>query len=196
MSALAITLKLDDRSSYLTTFVCQFDRKRYKRLLFGETPAGDMLKHKIYEIFRDLPNVFGTVDGILVAGYDIDGKDHDKTLWWVLQICRNVNLKLNKDKFHFRCTSAPFFGEVFSRLEVQPNPRKLKVLTNMLQTKKTRSCRHPMVFVNYLGEFSPRTAEVCESLRKMTLAKVEWTWNATYQICLRMQKQLSKRMHA
>ena len=29
----------------------------------------------------------------------------------VLTRCRQVNLKLNKDKYHFRCTSILFFGE-------------------------------------------------------------------------------------
>ena len=45
-------------------------------------------QQKNYEIFKDLPNVFGIADTILVVGYDSDGKDHDDTLWKVLQICR------------------------------------------------------------------------------------------------------------
>ena len=102
-------LKLDDKSSYLTTFACQFGRYRYKRLPFGAAPAGDMFKHRIGEIFKDLPYVFGIMDDILVVGYDDDRKDHEKPLWQVLEICRNVNLKVNKDKCYFRCTSVPFF---------------------------------------------------------------------------------------
>ena len=35
--------------------------------------------------------------------------------------------------------------------------------------------------INYLGEFSPSIAEVCESPRKLTSAKREFTWNPTYQ---------------
>ena len=35
---------------------------------------------KIDEICKKLPNVFGIADDILVAGYDIDGKDHDDAL--------------------------------------------------------------------------------------------------------------------
>ena len=61
-------LKLDDRSSYLTTFACLFGRYRYKRLPFGAVPAGDMFQHKTDEIFKDLPNVFGIMDDILVTG--------------------------------------------------------------------------------------------------------------------------------
>ena len=45
-----------------------------------------------------MPNVFGIADDILVAGYDTDGKDHDDTVQTVLQRCREVNLKLNKEK--------------------------------------------------------------------------------------------------
>ena len=61
-----------------------------------------------------MPNVFGIVDDILVAGYEADGNDHDKTVWRVLQGCKQVNLKLNKDKCHFRCTLIPFFREIIS----------------------------------------------------------------------------------
>ena len=92
----------------MTVFVCQFGRYRYKRLPFGAAPPGDMFKRKIDEIFKDLLNVFSIVDDILVAGYEADGKDHEGTLQKVLKTCRQVNLKLTKDKCHFRCTSVPF----------------------------------------------------------------------------------------
>ena len=39
-----------------------------------------MLQRKIYEIFKDLPNVFGIAENMLVVGYDRDGKGHDDTL--------------------------------------------------------------------------------------------------------------------
>ena len=34
--------------------------------------------------------------------------------------------------------------------------------------------------INYLSEFSLCTADISESLRKLTSAKTEWTWNATH----------------
>ena len=90
-----------------------------------------MFQRKLDEIFKYLPNVFGIADDILVVGYDVDGKDHDSTLQRVLQICRQVNLKLNKNKCHFRYTSVPFVSEVISRHGVKPEPRKLKAVTEM-----------------------------------------------------------------
>ena len=115
-------LKLDKQSSYLTTFACPFGRYRYKCLPFGAAPVGNMFQCKIDEIFNDIPNVFGIADDILVIGYDKDGTDHDEAVSKVLRWYQDVNLKLNKEKCHFRCMSIPFFGEVVSRDGVQPDP--------------------------------------------------------------------------
>ena len=65
-----------------------FGRYRCKQLPFGAAPAGDMFQRKIDEIFKNIPNVFGIADDILVAGYDTDDKYHDKTVQRVLQKCR------------------------------------------------------------------------------------------------------------
>ena len=61
-----------------------------------------MFQQKIDEIFNDMPNVFGTADDILVIGYNEDGTDHDKAVYNVLRQCKEVNLKLNKDKCSFQ----------------------------------------------------------------------------------------------
>ena len=81
-----------------------------------------MFQWMIYEIFKNLQNVSSIAYDILVLGYESDGRDHDEMLWQVLQMCRHVNLKFNKDKYHFRCTSVLFIGEVIFRHGVQPNP--------------------------------------------------------------------------
>ena len=39
------------------------------------------------KIFKELPNVFGITDDILVVGYDNNGRDHDNTMQIVLLIC-------------------------------------------------------------------------------------------------------------
>ena len=108
-------LQLDTKSSYLTSFACSFGRYQYKHLPFGAVPAGNIFQCKIDEIFNDMPNVFGIVDDILIIGYKEDGADHDEAVYNILRHCKEINLKLNKDKCHFRCMSLPFFGEVVLR---------------------------------------------------------------------------------
>ena len=157
-------LQLDTKSSYLTTFACPFGRYQYKYLPFGAMPADDMFQHKIDEIFNDMVNVFGIADDILVIGYDKDRKDHDEAVYNVLRWCREVNLKLNKDNCHFRCMSILFFGKVVSREGIQPDPQKIKALTDMLGPNNKRELQAFLAIINYLGMFSPVMAEVCDPL--------------------------------
>ena len=162
-------------------FACQFGWYRYKRLPFGAAPAGDMFQRKTDEIFKDMPNVYGIVDDTLVAEYDADGKDHNKTVWRVLQRCRQVNLMLHKDNCHFRCTSVPFFGEVISWNGVKPNLQKIKALMEMPHPKNTKELQAFLGIINYLGTFSPSTASTCEPLWKLTSSRVVWMRNISYQ---------------
>ena len=172
-------LWLDMQSSYLTMFTCPFGRYCYKHLPFGAAQASDMFQRKIDRIFNDIPNIFGIADDILVIGYDKDGADH-KAVYNVLSQCQDVNLKLNKDKCHFRCTSIPFFGEVVSRQEVQSDPQKVRALTEMPAPKNKRELQPFLGVINYLGKFSLGMAEVCDPLQKLTSSRTMWMWNASY----------------
>ena len=127
-------LKLDTQLSYLTTFACLCGRYCYKCLPFGAALEGNMLQRKNNKIFNVIPNVFGIADDILVIGYD-------EAVYSVLRQCQDVNLKLNKDKCHFRCTSILFFSEVVSREGVQPDPQKVKVVTEMPAPTNKESCK-------------------------------------------------------
>ena len=162
MSSSYHNLKLDKQSSYLTTFSCPFGRYQYKHLPFGAVPVGNMFQ--IDKIFNDMPNVFGIADNILVIGYNKNRADHNEAVYSVLKWCQDVNLKLNKEKCHFSCTSILFFGEVVSREAVQPDPQKVKALTEMPVPKNKKDLQAFLGIINYLGKFSPGTAEVCKPL--------------------------------
>ena len=169
-------LKLDKQSSYLTTFSCPFGRYWYKPLPFGVALVGNMFQCKIDKIFNNMPNVFGNADNILVIGYDKNGADHDEAVYSVLRQCQDVNLKLNNEKCHFRCTSIPFFGEVVSREGIQPDLQKVKPLTEMPVSKNKKELQAFLCIINYLGKFSPDTVEVCKLLCKLTSSKEGFTF--------------------
>ena len=132
-------------------------------LPFGAALTGNMFQCKIDNIFNDMLNVFGIADDILVIGYDKDGADHDEAVYSVPRQCQDVNLKLNKE-CHFRCTSILFFGKVVSREGIQPDPQKIRTLTEMPVPKNKRELQAFLGIINYLGKFSPGTAEVCKPL--------------------------------
>ena len=110
-----------------------------------------MFQKKINELFNDIPHVCGIADGILIAGFDVDGREHDARLEQVLQRCRQANLKLSKEKCLFRQTSIPFFSEVILRHRVSPGPTKVKAFTNILPCKTKRELQLFLDIVNNLS---------------------------------------------
>ena len=88
--------------------------------------------------------------------------------------------------------SIPFFGEVIARKGVQPAPQKVKVLMDMLVPINKKELHAFLGIINYLGKFSPGTADICDPLHKLTSSKVTWTWNASYQALFNKAKSLIK----
>ena len=75
--------------------------------------------------------MFGIADDTLILGNDDNDMVYNNTVRRVLQISREVNLKLYKDKCHIICSSVPFFGKIISKHGMRPDPRKLKASMEM-----------------------------------------------------------------
>ena len=86
-----------------------------------------------------------------------------------------------KEKYHFRCTSITFFGEVVSRDGMQLDLQKISALTEMPVPKNKKELQAFLGIINYLSKFSPDTSEVCKPLRKLMSSKAMWTWDPSYK---------------
>ena len=86
----------------------------------------------------------------------------------------------------------PFFGEVVSRQGIQPDPQKIRSLTEMPALKNKKELQAFLGVINYLNKFSPGMSEVCEPLRKLMSSKMTWTWKASYQQLFEKAKSLIK----
>ena len=72
------------------------------RLPLGAALAGDIFQRKMAEIFKELPNVFGMADDILVASYNNDAPIMTRMLQQVLHIFREETSNLMKRKAIFK----------------------------------------------------------------------------------------------
>ena len=92
--------RLDQASSYLTTFWTPEGRYRWLRRPFGIKPAVEEYQRRQHEALQGLKGVSVIANDILVYGCgdtDADAMaDHDKNLEALLQRAREVNLKLKK----------------------------------------------------------------------------------------------------
>ena len=77
-------VRLDERSSYLTTFNTPFGRYRYKRMPFGISSAPEVFQKKMHELIEGLHGIEVVADDFVVVGYgntvDEANVDHDKRL--------------------------------------------------------------------------------------------------------------------
>ena len=79
-------------------------------------------------------------------------------------------MKLNKDKWHFRCTLVPFFGEIILWHGVKADLQKIKALLEM-SPKNKKELQAFLGIINYLGKFSPSTTSICVLLQKLMMSK-------------------------
>ena len=86
----------------------------------------------------------------------------------------------------------PFFGEVVSKEGIQLDPQKIRALTKMLVLKNKKELQAFLGIINYLSKFFSDMSEVCKLLRKLTLSKTTWTWDASYQQQFEKAKLLIK----
>ena len=104
-------MKLDEESSKLCTFNTPEGRYRFLRLPYGILSAPEVYHKKIHMIFEHIPGVDTMMDDIVWAS---SREKHDVQLRQVLDLTRQVNFKLNKDKCLFGVKSLTFVGDVVS----------------------------------------------------------------------------------
>ena len=71
---------------------------------------------------------------LIIGQGDTDEKadlDHDQNLRNLLDRCRARNIKLNKEKFHFKCSVVSFIGHVMTMNGLKADPNKVEAIIKM-----------------------------------------------------------------
>ncbi|CAB3991427.1 transposon Tf2-1 poly [Paramuricea clavata] len=122
-------VKLDDESSYLTTFNTPNGRYRFLRMPFGLRMSQDVFQFKIDETYRNCPGATGIADDITVHGRD--ESNHDLHLHDAMERTRMAGIKLNQQKCIIKTSECSFFGMVYTSSGVKPDPEKVIAIQNM-----------------------------------------------------------------
>ena len=94
-----LQMKLDEESSYKTTFASPYGRYRYLRLPFGLKSAPEVYHRTVADLFSDIEGVETYIDDFIIHGSTEE-----------LDRCRKVNLKLNLSKCEFKKTELQYLG--------------------------------------------------------------------------------------
>ena len=135
-------VKLDDTSSYLTTFWTPFGRYRYLRMPFGISSAPEEFQRQMHTMLQGLPGVEVIADDILVFGcgdtVEEYQRDHDTNLQRLLQRAREKNLKLNKKKLKLCLSEVSYMGHQLTREGLRLAQQRSKQLKTCLDQTTRR----------------------------------------------------------
>lgn len=167
-------LELDEESRNITTFSTHVGLRRYKRLNFGVTSAAEIFQNHIAELLADIPGSLNTSDDILVYGKNQE--EHDKVLKQVFNRLLDKNLTLNRSKCEFNKDQIEFYGFMFGKTGVSPDPKKLTAIQDMKTPTNVKEVRSFLGLTNYVSRFIADYANITKPLRDLTKNNVEWTW--------------------
>lgn len=180
-------LILNPESRYITTFSTHTGLYRYKRLSFGINASAEIFQNTISQILSNIPGVINLSDDILIYGNTV--YQHNKSLDMVLTRLNERNLTINREKCIFSATKINFFGYIFSKDGIHPDPKKINSIINLPKPANPTEVRSLLGMINYIGKFLPNLAENTKMLRDLTLKNAEWEWNEKHESVFNFLKQ-------
>ena len=164
--------KLDEASSYRTTFNTEFGRYRYTVMPFGITVAGDVFQRKLDQYFGQIAQVIVIADDIMVVGNQPNHRDHDVALTNLLETARKSNIRLNFDKLAYKKTEVDFFGETYTTDGCKLAQSKVSAISEMPPPTSKKQVQSFIGMVKYLSKFLARLSELAEPIRELCKDKV------------------------
>ncbi len=190
--------KLDQDSSFMTTFWTPWGRKRWLKLPFGVSVAPEVYQRKQHELLAGLKGIEPIADDILIVGCgDTDQqaeKDHNLKLQALLERCREVKLRLSLKKLQFKVAEVKFHGHILSSTGLKPDPEKVRAIMDMPNPTDTKGVQRLIGFANYLAKFMPHLSSVCEPLRRLLDKDTPWHWLPKHEAAVAQLKSLASSM--
>ncbi len=169
-------VKLDEESSFLTTFNTPYGRYRYLVMPFGLNVSQDIFQMKIDQTYEGCTNVLGIADDINVHSKgDIQ---HNLNLHAAMERTRQSNLTLNYDKIELKKSSIKFFGNIYTKDGVKPDPDKVKAINELRPPESKSELKTFLGMVNYLQQYIPKLSSHTAPLREIEKKGVEFYWDS------------------
>ncbi len=129
-------LELDEASRYITTFSTHLGLFRYKRLNYGTHASAELFQYTLATQLQGLEGVQNIANDIIVYGTSLE--EQDRNLENFLKRLEQRGLKLNPKIFDFLQNELHFFGQVFSREGIRPDPKRIADLQNALKQRNVQ----------------------------------------------------------
>ena len=162
-------------------------RLRYKRMPFGMKMSQDVFQIQMDRILEQCPGAIGIHNDVIIYGYTRE--DHDANLINFLNVCQMEGLCLSSKKLELRRDRVSFFGAIYSREGVKPDPKKIQGIEEMTVPETKQQLQSFLGMVTYRGNFISHT----EPLRQLLKKNVTFYWDDQLTQSFQEIKHLLKR---
>ena len=150
------------------------------RLPFGLSVSQDVFQARMDNIIAKVGyGVIGIADDIIVHGRSI--AEHDANLIKLMHVAQQEGLVFRREKCAIRQEKVEFFGLLWSRDGMQPDPKKCDEINNRPAPQNLQELQSFLGLVQYLSPFIPNLADKTKLLRQLLKKDVPYEWIAEMQ---------------
>ena len=142
--------EIEEKARKLYAFRTPWGIFRYKRMVMGTSPASSEIQKRIRSMIQHLPNAIHIKDDILVHGV---GNEHDVHLRNVLKTLLRNGVTLRPTKCHLGQPKVKWFGQIYSKLGVSPDPEKCSIIKKWPAPKNTSEVKSFLQTVQFNAKF-------------------------------------------
>ena len=168
---------------YLMTFGTIFGRYRYLVMPYGSINSQDTFQAKMDQI---LEGVVLIADDIMVHG--ATEKQHDDNMRILMEWTRENGLNFNPDTHSLKGDSVMFFGCVYEKNGVWPDPAKVEVIQMMPAPTCLQEQQEFLGLVTYLSKFIQGQSDLQEPLWAFTKKDAQFEWSPSHKWCFNIIK--------
>ena len=142
--------EIEEKARKLFSFRTPQGIFRFKRCVQGANLSSSEIQKRIREITKDCPNSIHIKDDIKVHG---KGKEHDIHLEKVLKKLKANGLTVRPKKCDLGKTEVKWFGYIFSKDGMSPDPEKCSIIKNWPAPKSCAEVKSFLQTVQFHSKF-------------------------------------------
>jgi hypothetical protein len=162
------------------TIVTPFGKYQYLRLTMGKSCSPDIFQEKMYDLMQHLNFVRTYLDDLLAISCRTF-EDYLEKLECVLKILSDKGLCINANKSTFCATEIDYIGYWISRSGIQPIPKNVEAIKNMVRPTTRKELRRFIDMVNYYCDMWVCRSELLAPLTSMISKNVKFNWMDEHQ---------------
>jgi len=170
---------LEKSSRQCTAFQTPLGIMRYKRLNMGISCSSEIFQKVIQDILSGIPNQINISDDILI--FAADPNEHDRILHLVLSKLQEHGLTVNTTKCEFKKTHLIFFGMMFSKDGIAPDPSKVDTIRSASAPTTYDELSSFLGLGSFLQAHIQNFSTISEPLWSLAKSKKTWHWNEIHQ---------------